>query len=250
VRKSGQWKVVAASVAGAAHTKSGKGNEDAALCASLPDGTLILIAADGAGSAMCAAEGSSLCVQGALEVLQSHPLPSSPEGWETFLLELSWRVRSGLEEVALETDQTLKGFASTLLLAVVTKTHIAALQIGDGAIVIKTDSSLQRLTQPFRGDYASETIFLTSADFLEHASCKVVATSKVTAVALLTDGLEPVALNLAKDEPFAPFFEPLFSFAAKTDDAYTHGPELANFLNSERIQERTQDDKTLIVTVK
>ena len=50
-----------------------------------------------------AAEGSSLAVQGALEVLQSSLLPSTDESWKSFLLELSCRVRKGLEEVALET---------------------------------------------------------------------------------------------------------------------------------------------------
>lgn len=248
--RSPSWQVVSASVTGAAHLRVAKGNEDAVLCASRRDGSLLLIAADGAGSATCAAEGSSLAVQGALEILQSSFLPTTAQTWTSFLLELTCRVRTGLQEVALETGQNLKDFASTLLLAVVTDTHVAALQVGDGAIVVKTDPSLQHLTTPFRGNYASETVFLTSDAFLEHASCQVIPSEKVTGLALLTDGLEPVAFDLSTDEPFAPFFKPLFDFAANSKDAYARNLELTSFLNSEPLQERTQDDKTLILAVK
>lgn len=242
--------MVAASVTGAAHMTMGKGNEDALLSASLLDGTLVFIVADGAGSAACAAEGSSLVVQGALEVLQSRPLPNTKTTWKTFLLELCCQVRKGLEEVALEAEQPLKALASTLLLAVITESHIAAFQLGDGAIVVQTKTSLERLTQPFRGDYASETIFLTSTNFLEHASCKILPADEVSSLALLTDGLEPVAFDLSSDKPFTPFFEPLFTFAKNTNDEHRSCLELASFLESERIQKRTNDDKTLILAVK
>jgi hypothetical protein len=66
-------------------------------------------------------------------------------------------------------------------------------------------------------------------------------------VALSTDGLLRLALKLPGGEPHAPFFAPLFNFVSANDDAVQAQQRLAEFLNSERVCARTDDDKTLVL---
>ncbi|MCX7596021.1 MAG: hypothetical protein N2235_20150, partial [Fischerella sp.] len=71
--------------------------------------------------------------------------------------------------------------------------------------------------------------------------------SSVKAVALLTDGLQNLSLNLAAGTPFRPFFAPFFDAVTKSLDSAEASRQLAEFLGSERVCARTDDDKTLIV---
>jgi hypothetical protein len=59
----------------------------------------------------------------------------------------------------------------------------------------------------------------------------------------MTDGLQLVAFDLATGVPHAPFFAPFFSFVAGDGEV----AQLTEFLGSERVAERTDDDVTLAV---
>jgi hypothetical protein len=243
------WEVVAASVTGEAHLKHGKGNEDAFCLASRLDGSLILAVADGAGSASCGAEGAELATTFALEFLSEVELPTTEDTWQALMLEAVQHVHNTLETHATTQEKDIKDLACTLLVAVLTPSSVAALQIGDGAIVCANDETVTRLTRAAHGEYASETVFLTSQDYLEYCSCVVIHSENLTGLALLTDGLEPVAMNLQTGEPFPPFFTALFRFACNEKDTYEKSLTLSEFLASERINKRTHDDKTLILAV-
>lgn len=244
------WYVVAASVTGEAHLKQSKGNEDAYCLASRLDGALVLAVADGAGSASCGAEGAELATTFALEFLSEIELPTTKESWQMLMLETIQHVHNVLEAHASTQQKEARDFACTLLVAMLTPSHVAVFQIGDGAIVSVNGETITRLTRAAHGEYASETVFVTSQDYLEHCSCVIVPSENLAGLALLTDGLEPVALNLQTDEPFAPFFSPLFRFAGNEKDDYEKSQALTEFLAGERINQRTHDDKTLVLVVR
>lgn len=244
------WHLVAASVTGEAHLKQEKGNEDFFCLASRLDGSLLLIVADGAGSASCGAEGAELATTVALEFLSEVDLPTTEDAWQMLLLETAQYVHNTLEAHATTREKNIKDFACTLLLGVLTPSWVAAVQVGDGAIVGMNDETITRLTRAAHGEYASETVFVTSQDYLEHCSFTVVSSETITGLVLLTDGLEPVAMNLQADEPFAPFFNPLFRFVRNEKGAYEKSQALSEFLESERINKRTHDDKTLVLVVR
>jgi hypothetical protein len=244
------WEIVAASVTGEGHLKGGKGNEDAFCFASRLDGSLVLAVADGAGSASCGAEGAELATTCALEFLSEIELPTTEDFWQALMLETVQHVHDALEAHAITQEKDIKDFACTLLAAVLTPSYIAALQIGDGAIVGMSGETITRLTRATHGEYASETVFVTSQDYLRSCSCTVILSGTITGLALLTDGLEPVAMNLQTGEPFAPFFTPLFRFARSEKDAHEKSQTLSEFLAGERISRRTHDDKTLVLAVR
>jgi Protein phosphatase 2C len=244
------WHVVAASVTGEAHLKQGKGNEDAYCLASRLNGALVLAVADGAGSASYGAEGAELATTCFISFLSELTLPTTEESWQVLMLETVQHVHNVLESHATSQQKEARDYACTLLVAVLNPSYIVAMQIGDGAIVGMNNETITRLTRAAHGEYASETVFVTSQDYLEHCSCTVVPSETLEGLALLTDGLEPVAMNLQTGEPFAPFFIPLFHFANNEKDAYEKSQALAAFLASERLKKRTHDDKTLVLAVR
>ena len=140
----------------------------------------------------------------------------------------------------------LQDYATTLLVTAVSGDWIAAAHIGDGAIVLDGAGGMRAATLPEHGEYLNETAFLTSDDYRERARTVVLPHNGTRGIALLTDGLEALALDLAAGEPHPPFFAPLFRFAAEPDATEE---ELATFLGSARVCARTDDDKTLLLAV-
>jgi hypothetical protein len=72
----------------------------------------------------------------------------------------------------------------------------------------------------------------------------------VDQVALFSDGLLTLALNVDENQPYAPFFTPLFAFAKEATDEAQATQALATFLDSERVNQRTHDDKTLVLVTR
>ena len=154
-----------------------------------------------------------------------------------------------LEELASQKRhiQPLREFATTLLFTIVTSQWVAGFQIGDGAVVTRAvDGTLHPLTWPDHGEYVNETNFVTHPRYLRHAQYTSVSAQGIQGIALFTDGIEMLALDLANRAAYQPFFEPLFKFATMPEATEM---ELTTFLESERVCNRTDDDKTLVLAV-
>jgi hypothetical protein len=247
------WRVVAACEAGASHLRTGTPCQDAFAVAQAGE-SLLLFAADGAGSAARADEGSRLAVDAALEAARAaleSGEPQDADGWRAVLERIVRAARERLEE---ETGE-LRDLSTTLLGVLWSPGHVAALQVGDGWIVIQTmgstAGSMHAPILPAKGEYFNETIFLTSSGFAERARYEVLDAGEVSGVAVLTDGLEMVSMDLADGTPHEPFFRPLFELARDPkEDLAAAEEELGGFLRSDRICTRTDDDKTLILAVR
>jgi hypothetical protein len=246
------WRVIGASVQGSSHLKSGQPCQDAHQWVITPDGVLLIAVADGAGSAEFGALGAQSAASFAVGFLTSalvNFVSSDESAWQRLLTSTVAATRGEIERIAQERNHSFRELASTLILVTATDDALTALQIGDGAIVIREagDGELTMLTRPQNGEYINETTFLISADYLENAQI-VFRRGRVAGLALLTDGLQMLALTLPGCEPHAPFFEPLFRFAESAgNDA---GEQLTAFLRSPRIAERADDDLTLVMAVR
>jgi hypothetical protein len=62
-----------------------------------------------------------------------------------------------------------------------------------------------------------------------------------------TDGLEKVAVRMSDWSPFAPFFQPLEDYLWETSDRTQEDEYIRSFLESDRLNARTDDDKTLVL---
>jgi hypothetical protein len=225
------WRALGASVAGAGHRARGVGCEDASAVSVTDDGALLIAVADGAGSAPRASEGSTRAVAAAMEALRS--------GAE--LCAVMHAARQSLEPVAA--GERLGDLATTLLVVRATSAGIETAQVGDGAIVLRRGDALEVVAPDEKGEYLNETVFLTSAGWLDALRVDTVPSDGVDAIAVLTDGLQLVALDLRTGKPHPPFFAPLFSCGADDGDV----AQLVAFLGSDRVGERTDDDVTLVV---
>jgi hypothetical protein len=124
-------------------------------------------------------------------------------------------------------------------------------QIGDGAIVYRAkDGRYVPALWPQSGEYANCTFFLTDADATERV--QAARAGSVHEVALLTDGLQGLALQYASRGAHGPFFAPMFARlrgVAATRPRSLAG-ELSSFLDSAPVNARTDDDKTLVLATR
>jgi len=164
---------------------------------------------------------------------------------------LQWyrAVRERLEAEAARREVVVRELACTLLTAVVGQSEAAFVQIGDGAIVSLEQEEYRAVFWPQRGEYANMTNFLTAPDFEQAVEFRRYD-GRIDEIALMTDGLQMLALDFARRSAHSPFFRPLFHRLRNTTLADELAIPLKDFLNSPRVNERTDDDKTLVLATR
>jgi hypothetical protein len=246
----------------------------------IQSGSVLLGAvSDGAGSARYADIGACLAVETALLQMKSQlesqwmsqfepqsksggaskskpqvaqfPDPSTPftANQAQFLFaQVVTEVVRVLQQKAEIEHWALRDLSCTLLTFIATPTWVAAMQIGDGFMVIsaatETAAPYQLLFSPSKGEYINETCFVTSAAAIEQMQVGIYP-HPPQFICAATDGLERVALRLSDWSPFSPFFKPFEDCLRLAPDQA--GDYLQAFLSSERLNARTDDDKTLLL---
>ena len=136
-----------------------------------------------------------------------------------------------------------------LLIILTDQKGIYAMQIGDGFLVIHSPKKdYQLVFLPKKGEYQNETVFVTCDDAIASMQTTIIE-GNYSFICASTDGLESVALKLPNYTPFAPFFQPLQEYIFQTQDPEKEETYLINFLKSERLNVRTNDDKTLLLAL-
>lgn len=217
----------------------------------LPTGVLVAAVADGAGSASLGKVGAIVAAQTAVETIclkQATPLtPEDEQGWQLLLTHALAAAKTAVEAEAVACNMTARDLATTLIIVVATPMLLAAAQVGDGvAVAGDAQGNLIALTAPQRGEYANETTFLVSPNALDKAQITVWRKA-ATNIALLSDGLQMLALDMTEGRPHVPFFSPLFHFMSDVINETEAKEQLVAFLRSPRIAERTDDDLTLLL---
>ncbi|AFZ28882.1 hypothetical protein Glo7428_0273 [Gloeocapsa sp. PCC 7428] len=245
------WRVAAASVRGRGHEKVGQLCQDAHYWQKLPSGILVAAVADGAGSANLGKVGAIVAAQTAVETvcdrLTTSPLPADDNEWRSVLNNALAAARTTVEAEAVACQLSARELATTLIIVVATPNLVVAAQIGDGvAVASDRQGNLIALTAPQFGEYINETTFLVSPQALDTAQLTLWQ-GKTAKIALLSDGLQMLALELNQGKPYVPFFSPLFHFVAQIKDETEAKEQLVAFLRSPKITERTDDDLTLLL---
>jgi hypothetical protein len=143
----------------------------------------------------------------------------------------------------------VQDYACTLLAAVVADRSAAFVQIGDGAMVISSGTGWRHVFWPQHGEFANTTNFVTSQRaVLEMEFMRL--DEAVEEIAVFTDGIENLVLQKASKTAHAPFFDTMFppvrkSLVAGVDAELSRA--LDKYLSSPTINDRTDDDKTLIL---
>lgn len=177
-------------------------------------------------------------------------LPGAPEAWRSLLYESFASARARVLARAQGAAEPAREYAATLTGVIADGRCLVVGQIGDGAVIAEgEDGHLWTASRLQRGEYANETHFLTEDDALDRVVIEVFE-RPVRALAVMSDGLVRLALKMPAQEPHAPFFQPLFRFASTVEDGEKAASHLAEFLDSERVNARTDDDKSLVLAVR
>lgn len=243
---SGGWTVIGGSTTGPSHVRKGRGCDDALGAATWP-AMVVAVVADGAGSASHSGVASRLAVQSVLadlECLAAFDLTPPPDaGLMPLLME---RARARVLDLADRLAVAARDVATTLAILVVANGRVLVAQIGDGAVVLQDSTgAIGSVASCRRHEYVNEATFLTSADWREELAVAEFEERAVVGAALMTDGLEYIALESRRDVvPHAPFFRALFDQARDGADS----PSIERFLAG-ATGELAEDDKTLVVLV-
>lgn len=238
------WKLVYGSVKGTSHVHSGQPCQD--YCEGRVVGsTLFAACADGAGSAELSHLGSKAAVQHFMEKavsLESAPTREQFESWVD-------AARACVLEKASANDATPRQLACTLLAAIVGEDWAAFAQIGDGVIIFDGPEGYELAFWPDNGEYANTTRFLTEDDYRANLRIEIV-NRQVSELAVLTDGLQMLALDFGQAKVHDRFFAPLFRTVKNGQDEETLRASLLEFMDSKRVNDRTDDDKTLLLATR
>lgn len=237
------WKQVFGSVQGTSHIQSGLPCQD--YCAGTVYGTTLVVAcADGAGSAEHSQIGSKAAVDYFIKVACCDTKPTTEQ-----LAAWVDTAREHLLEAATIHGATPRQLACTFLAALVGDGWAAFIQVGDGLIVFDGPDGYNLAFWPENGEYANSTRFLSEDDFRQHLRVEVVDRC-VSELAVLTDGLQMLALDIAGAKVYEPFFAPMFRAVRHGPDEVALRHSLLEFMNSKRVNDRTDDDKTLFLATR
>lgn len=240
------WTVLGESITGTSHRARNTPCQDSFRFSTFgPMGEwLIIVAADGAGSASHSEVGATLACDEfvrQVEAFQPDQCLSRKD-----MTQLFTEVRNALFAEAERLNVRPRELACTALLALVGPTSAAFAQLGDGAIVFGQDQGFRVVFWPEPAEYANATDFLTDDSFADLIQYETV-TDTIVEVAVLTDGLQRVALDYTARVAYTGFFRPLFNELRKATDTESLAEPFRKFLNSDRVNERTDDDKTLVI---
>jgi hypothetical protein len=253
-----KWRFTSTSVQGTSHVESNIPCQDFSLCKLVThkDGSdsLVLVASDGAGSATYSDEGSKIVCECFLDKLTRY----IEQGWSLeqadedvvgrWIIILTRYAAQTIKRVAKERGVEKREFAATLVLAIVGQKKSIFLQLGDGGIVINTAENYEPVFWPQSGEYANMTYFVTDDSAIKNLQFKIV-NQTINEIALFTDGIQGLALKYDTQSAYAPFFRPQFEYLRQVSDLELPliKDQLAAFLNSKSVNDRTNDDKTLIL---
>lgn len=246
------WRFAAARATGVSHLKTGLECQDRFACEVLDPASLVAAVADGAGSATLAQRGAEIAAEATVRYA-SAAIAAGRTDFATVLCEAAFIAREGVLAAAREEEVEARQLASTLLAVVAGPEGGAALQIGDGVIVVSDGGTeWSWVFWPQRGEYANTTYFLSDEDALSRLQVEPL-TGIVTDVALTTDGLEPFVLHYASQTVHEPFFHGIFGPLVQSQGCREITPvstALETFLVSERVARRTDDDVSIVLATR
>jgi hypothetical protein len=255
VNRMSDWIWAGARAVGTSHLSSRTPCQDAFdctiwRCAGMAP-VLIAAVADGAGSASRSEHGSRIAATHFVETVHQAFLEGAdPRDADEIIRYALDQVRLALDLVAGRNSVPVSDYATTLLVAVLSDEGGGAVaQVGDGAIVIDDgQGGWLPVHWPDHGEYANTTHFITEPDAVDMVQLTTFSRSP-RHLCLFTDGIERLVLDFRQRTAHGPFFESIFRGVAMRSGVGHAGlasAAIEELLRSERVNARTDDDKSLL----
>lgn len=248
------WKYAHASVIGTSHVNDKKAKQDFCLVEEkVINGVSYLFSAvaDGAGSAKYSDASSKYLCKLFIRKIKHWLIDNEINTLERDTI-LSWFIRFQnviKRAVKFYKIDSIKEFATTFLFAVLSGKGNIFVQIGDGIIAKGNSDELKCIFLPQNGEYLNATFFATEKNISENFMFEY-NSDTIERLVMHTDGIELISFNFALQKPHVGFFNPIFN---QLIESHTIGFNqdvsdfISDFLNCERVNNRTDDDKTLVV---
>lgn len=251
----GKWRFARASVAGVSHINQNTGCQDRLACQTVKTENagevFIAVIADGAGSTSEGERGAAIAcdffVGRIADFLQSGHASMRSLNREFGQLWIE-HFQEHIAEIAKKETNEMREYASTLVGAVVGNDETIFYQVGDGGAVFSIDGTVNSYifgVEPHEGEYVNMTDFLTDEEAPDRLRFARIEES-IEDLILFSDGIFAVAVDYQKNKPHEPFLRPMIA-PLRNGGAEGLDAKLANFLGSEKINEKTDDDKTIIL---
>lgn len=250
------WKWILAAHKGTSHEKSGVRLQDALKCFSVEKkkrSIIFCVVSDGAGSASHGGQGASIVCRKFTQAARKHfsnefsiPTDSIIDTWID-------QARDSIFLAASRRNLTSRDFAATLICVISNGEQSLIVHIGDGCAVLLDAKSKEWVAPswPDHGEYASTTYFITDESDLKLRITRY--QTPISSIAIFSDGLERLALDFSVQKPFSGFFDGIsrpLAQSKKIGKDTTLSSALTRYLNSEAINSRTDDDKSLILALR
>jgi len=178
---------------------------------------------------------------------QSLELPSDAEiaAWFDSTRDL-------INAVALRRSLALRDFAATAVCVLSVGVNTVMAHVGDGCAVFREISSSRWIAPswPHHGEYAATTYFVTDAESLQLRITRI--DRAIDSFAVFSDGIERLALDFSVNAPSPRFFDKITApvrAAPGSGRIRNLSLSLKEYLGSDAVNNRTDDDKSLVVAV-
>ena len=252
---SSPWRIALASTAGVSHLAHSLPCQDFALTrvVTTPGGktVVILVAADGAGSATHAELGAKVVVASFLGLVQLALEQGRrlTEFGQTDIDHWLTITRQAVAVKAAELGSTPHELAATVLGCCVGDGATLWWQIGDGAIVLgQSPGDYAVACWPAQGEYANETAFVTSSNAATELRWGLIP-NEFPRIGVFTDGLQRLLLDYRLQQPMATWFDVQFGFLMGLPPGSSPALDqaLTTLISGPRFVDQTEDDRTLIL---
>ena len=248
------WRYASGQSTGSSHEKLGKPCQDRMACATADaDATLIAVVADGAGTAELAHIGAEIAVATVSSVAQLG-VRAGRDDYQDILREGAALARQRLVEAAAE--RKADAARSRLHACWPSSSRRSAAARCRSATASSSSASNRSRWRwvfwPQKGEYANTTFFLSDEKALANAEVAALP-DEVQDVALMSDGLEPLAVQFATRTAHEPFFRTVLAPLHAATRQRRSGGALdgpPTLLASPAVRSRTDDDASLVIATR
>ncbi len=250
------WRIAHASAIGQAHINQNTECQDRFACATVETGTegevLIAVVADGAGSTTDGQIGAQIACQiftkEVTDFLSAKDASVKSLTADFGKLWISY-FQKKIAEISQLNKKELRDYASTFVGAVIGTNSAVFYQVGDGGIVFSSSGdakSYRFAIAPVEAEYVNVTEFVTDETAVESLRFELIEEA-VEDLILFSDGIYAVAVDYQNNQPHEPFLMPMIAPLRNGNAPNGLNEKLENFLSSPKINEKTDDDKTIIL---
>jgi len=252
---NGKWRYAQASVIGLAHLNQQTECQDRLVCRTIEtaEGEILIAAvADGAGSTTSGQRGAEIACEFFVNQVSGF-LHSGNASVSSLNEEFGKRwiefFQAQIADIARQETKEMRDYASTFVGAIVGGSGAAFYQVGDGGAVFSASgktTSYQFAVEPNESEYVNMTEFLTDETAAKSLRFRFVEEA-IEDLILFSDGIFAVAVDYQTSQPHEPFLMPMIAPLRRGNANDGLNEKLEKFLASPKLNEKTDDDKTIIL---